>query len=152
MSKRAKSFDVTKIMPIECGTKPDDDFFYKYVLFLRPYHGLTKGEMLVMAAILRFRHDISKKVSDDNLIDQICLCETGRAKIRESLEMPSDTFNNFMRKLRDAKVISANMRNGHIDYYSVAPSMIPEKPKDGLNILMCFIEPDETNNTAKKRK
>lgn len=152
MSKKAKSFDVTKIMPIRCGKNPDDDFFYKYVLFLRPYHGLTKGEMLVMAAILRARYDMSKKVSDDNIIDQICLNDIGRAKIRESLNMPSDTFNNFMRKLRDAKVISANMRNGHIEYYSVAPSMIPEKPKDGLNLLMCFIEPDEANSTTKRNK
>lgn len=129
---------IDRMLTVSCGKNDSKDFFIRWVEFLRPLHGLTRGEMFVLAAILRERDRLDRTISDKNIINSICLSENGRNKIMNEINMPRSKFNNYITKLKESKLLKSHRNNGKIDYYNIAPSIIPPVNDDNCKLLLIF--------------
>ncbi len=83
-------------------------FFKHWFKFLLPYHGLTDREMDIAAAFLLKRYELSKVVSDTNLLESILMNEDTKRSIREGCDVKHQHFQVIMSKLRKAKIIIDN--------------------------------------------
>lgn len=124
-----------------------DDFFEKWVEWLRPVHHLTTQEMHVFAAILRYRNELSISVSDKNMLEEMTTNRQGRRKLRKSLGMKSQQMCGVMARIAQAKiVIPSRDENGNVDYYRINPSAIPDidfDKKDDFKMLLTFKKDDD---------
>lgn len=137
-----------KILPVLCT--PEEDFFIKWVEWLKPIHKLTKREQEVFAAFLRNRHELSLSITDPNLLEEIYLNEANRDKIRESLGMSAPQMNGILTKLKEARVIKPHYKmNGKIDYYEISPSFIPPYTK-GEPFKLMLLFGDATKNSTEQ--
>lgn len=129
---------INKVLPVPCTQK--DDFFIKWVEYLKPIHNLSKREQEVFAAFLRNRYELSLGISDPNILEEICLNEANRDKIRESLRMSGPQMNGILTKLKDARVIKPHYKiNGRIDYYQISPSFIPNYSRgEDFKLVLVF--------------
>lgn len=121
--------NVDKALPVPFDE--DDiynDFFVKWVEYLRPKHNLTAPNQLVLAACLRNRYRLSKKISDTATLDEVCMDDVNRAAIREELGMTKVQFNNAISILKKAKVIQPIVKpfSYRTSSYKIAPNIIPE--------------------------
>jgi hypothetical protein len=126
-------------------TSEDKDFFVRWVELLKPIHNLTKTEQSVLAAILRSRHQLSKNVTDTNLLDEMCLNYSNRARIKEFLNISSQQLNYILSKIKDKGILSPVLKiNGRIDYFKINPIFIPsliEEDKQ-YKVLLVFQSSD----------
>jgi hypothetical protein len=76
---------VNKVLLIPYSSSEDNDFFAKWVEFLKPIHHLTNKEQLVLAAILRYRNELSKDVSNEKILDELSLNMSARNKLKDIL-------------------------------------------------------------------
>ena len=128
---------IDKVLVIPCSTSDEKDFFLRWVEYLKPRHGLTNREQEAFAAFLRNRYELSLGITDPNILEEVCLNEANRDKIRQSLNMSGPQMNGVLAKLKDAKVIAPHYKiNGKIDYYKISPSFIPELDESGSFKLM----------------
>ena len=107
-------------------------FFRVWCEFLRPLHHLTDREMDVIAAILRKRHEMSKSISNEDLLDQVVLSKEVKIEYRKELNLSIQHFNCVMKKLKDAKVVdSTNKINRRIipKDNKNTPPRIPSLPR-----------------------
>ena len=56
-------------------------FFRMWLEFLRPFHKLTEREMDVLSVFLKERFDLSKVVSDQEILDKLTMGEDTKRKI-----------------------------------------------------------------------
>lgn len=82
------------------------DFFYKWLNFIKPLHGLTKLEMKVLSLILARRQELLLVVKDDALVGQILKSAQTRRELREELNMTSTQFNILYSNLKKAGAIN----------------------------------------------
>lgn len=84
----------------------DLDNFFKYWLeFLKPFHKLTSREMDVAIALLKKRHELSKVITDENILNKVLLSDDTRRAIREELDLTIAYFQVIMGKLKKHKVL-----------------------------------------------
>lgn len=106
-------------------------FFRIWLEFLRPFHKLTERETDVMAAFLKQRFELSKVVSDQELLNKLTMSEDTKKKVRDDCNISQAHFQVIMTKLKKSKMID----NGKIN-----PRFIPRVEQDarGFQLLLAF--------------
>lgn len=120
------------------------EFFKCWLSFLKPYHSLSAKELRVAACFLKKRHELSKVISDDALIDRILLNWDNTKAIREECDVSVSYFGALMHRLRKNDFIKDNRIN---------PRFIPRlKTEDGekkFSLMILFnIEDGESNSVS----
>ena len=106
-------------------------FFRIWLEFLRPFHKLTDRETDVMASFLKQRFELSKVVSDQEVLDRLTMSEDTKKKVREECNISQAHFQVIMTKLKKTKMIDNN---------NINPRFIPRVDKDseGFQLLLVF--------------
>ena len=94
---------VDSVVRIPC--KIDGKFFRYWFEFLQPFHGLTEREMDVITSFVKQRHELSKVIKDNEILDKVTMSEDTKKKVREECEKTLPHFQVIMGKLRKNKVI-----------------------------------------------
>lgn len=111
--------------------------FFKYWFeFLRPFHNLTDREIDVIASFVKQRYNLSKVISDPEILDRETMGEVTKRKVREECNISLAHFQVIMGKLRKSKVIE----DGRIN-----PKFIPNivEGENNLKLLLYFEFKDE---------
>lgn len=111
-------------------------FFRYWFEFLRPFHNLTDREIDVIAAFVRQRYDLSKVISDPEILDRETMSEVTKRKVREECNISLAHFQVIMGKLRKSKIIE----DGKIN-----PKFIPNivEGENNFTLLLLFELKDE---------
>ena len=105
-------------------------FFRNWFEFLKPFHHLTDRQMDVIAAITYLRYKLSKKISDEELLDENVLSDASKKKVREACKLKLAHFQVIMGELKKSGVIV----NGRIN-----PRYIPRVTDEkGFQLLLYF--------------
>lgn len=106
-------------------------FFRYWVDFLHPYHKLTNRESEVITALLKVRYNLSKKVSDPEILDTILMSDDIQRKVREECGMSRSHFQVIMGKLKKSGILENNKIN---------PKFIPNIREDenSFQLLLLF--------------
>ena len=106
-------------------------FFRYWLEFLKPFHKLTDKETEIMAEFLRQRHELSKAIKDQELLDKVVMSEDTKRTIRKECEISQTYFQVIMTKLKKSKMID----NGRIN-----PKFIPrlKENADNFQLLISF--------------
>ncbi len=94
---------VDSIVRIPC--KVDGKFFRYWFEFLTPFHNLTEREMDVITSFVKQRHELSKVIKDNEILDKVTMSEDTKKKVREECDISLPHFQVIMGKLRKNKVI-----------------------------------------------
>ena len=105
-------------------------FFKHWLMFLLPYHNLTDREMDVAAGFLLKRHELTKVISDINILESVLMSEETKRDIRENCDIKLPHFQVIMSKLRKAKVIIDNKIN---------PRFIPKVKEENGNFKLLLL-------------
>jgi hypothetical protein len=97
------------IVRIPC--KDVKGFFYYWIMFLKPFHHLTDRESEVIVSLLKIRYELSKVITDANILDKVLMSEDSKRKVREECGITLPHFQIVMSKLRKNKVIIDNKIN-----------------------------------------
>ena len=103
--------EVDNILPISTTTS---EFFKDWLEFIKPVHKLTEREQDVTAAFLRKRFELSEKINDPQILDQVLFSDKTKKKIMEEVGISVPHFQMLMGKLRKAGVIVSNTLNPKI--------------------------------------
>jgi hypothetical protein len=116
---------------INISTSLKGKFFKQWFKFLLPYHGLTDREMDIAAAFLLKRYELSKVISDSNILESVLMNEDTKRSIREECDVKHQHFQVIMSKLRKANIIVDNKIN---------PRFIPniKEGKESFNLMLMF--------------
>lgn len=116
---------------ISIPTTIEGKFFRYWLEFLRPFHKLSDRELDVVSAFLKERYELSKVVSDQELLDRLIMSEDIKRKVRDVCNMSQTHFQVIMTKLKKNKVVD----NGRIN-----PKFIPrlDKDADNFQLLLSF--------------
>ena len=116
---------------ITIPTSTEGKFFKYWFEFLRPFHKLTDREIDVIASFVKHRHNLSKVIKDQEILDKVTMSEDTKRKIREDCNITQAHFQVIMTKLKKSKVID----NGKIN-----PRFIPRLDSDSKNfqLLLSF--------------
>ena len=82
-----------------------DNFFKQWLIFLKPFHGLTDRQIDIAAVFLKQRYELSKVISDEKLLDENVMSESTKRQVREECNITLPHFQVIMGKLRKNKVI-----------------------------------------------
>ena len=109
-------------------------FFRYWFEFLRPFHNLTDREIDVIASFVKQRYELSKVISDQEILDRETMSEVTKRK--EECNISLAHFQVIMGKLRKSKVIE----NGKIN-----PKFIPNivEGDNNFTLLLLFELKDE---------
>lgn len=107
------------------------NFFRIWLEFLRPFHKLTERETDVLAALIKQRYELSKVVSDKDILNRLLMSEDTKRKIREECNISQVYFQVIMTKLKKNKIISDGLIN---------PRFIPRVENDSksFQLLLSF--------------
>lgn len=97
------------IVRIPC--KVDGSFFKYWFMFLKPFHHLTEREMDVITSFVKQRYELSKVITDSDILDKVTMSEDTKRKVREECGITLPHFQIIMSKLRKSKVIIDNKIN-----------------------------------------
>jgi hypothetical protein len=120
---------VDKVIPIPSSL--EKNFFRYWLEFLRPVHNLTDREIDIAACFLKKRYELSKKINDSNLLDQILMNEDTKKQIRTECNISLQHFQIIIGKLRKNKIIVNNAIN---------PRLIPKinEENNSAHLLLYF--------------
>lgn len=121
---------------INIPTSLKGKFFKYWFKFLLPFHGLTDREMDVAAAFLLKRYELSKVISDVNILNTVLMNEDTKREIRDMVSIGNQHFQVIMSKLRKTNIIIDNRIN---------PRFIPNVKEENGNfkLLLLFSFNDE---------
>lgn len=100
---------IDSIIRIPC--KVDSSFFKYWFMFLKPFHHLTEREMDVITSFVKQRYELSKVITDSDILDKVTMSEDTKRKVREECGITLPHFQIVMSKLRKSKVIIDNKIN-----------------------------------------
>lgn len=111
-------------------------FFRYWFEFLRPFHNLTDREIDVISCFVKQRYNLSKVISDPEILDRETMSEVTKRKVREECNISLAHFQVIMGKLRKSKIIE----NGRIN-----PRFIPNivEEEGNFTLLLLFEFKDE---------
>lgn len=142
---------VNKILMVDCSGKKD--FFDLWVEYLTPKHQLTKTEQKFLAACLRNRHELSKSITDETILDETCMNEVYRTKIRKEIDFSVQQAQNVISKLKKLKILVARKYPfiDKVQYYKIAPSLIPnyDENKDFALVFLFSNGERDTQSSSK---
>ena len=130
--------NVTNLIRIKSNPKlkmtPDGDFFRAWVEFLKPVHNLTNREMDVLAIFLKERYQLSKVITDSDVLDSTLMSEVTKRRIREKCGISPKHFQVIMSKFR---------KNGVVVNNKIFLNLIPSLTNDGVGLMVYFSFKDE---------
>ena len=140
---------VNKILAVDCNGE-ESDFFIKWMEYLAPKHHLTKTEQRYLAACLRQRYQLSKSITDEELLDETTLNDTYRAKIKQELGMSTQQIQNIIAKLKKLKILIPRNHpfSERLSYYKISPSFIPDYDDSKEFLLLLVFKNGEGNTGA----
>lgn len=97
------------VVRIPC--KINNEFFRYWFEFLQPFHHLTDREMEVISSFVKHRYELSKVISDIDILDKVVMSEDTKKKVREECNITLPHFQVIMGKLRKSGVIIDNKIN-----------------------------------------
>jgi len=139
---------INKILMVDCNG--EKDFFDLWLEYLTPKHQLTKTEQKYLAACLRTRHELSKGITDERILDETCMNEVYRTKIREEIGFSIQQAQNVISKLKKLKIFVARKYpfTEKVQYYKIAPSLIPNYDENKDFALVYVFNKREGNNST----
>lgn len=96
---------------IRIPTSLQGRFFRYWIDFLQPFHHLTSRESDVITAFLKARYDLSKKISDEEILDRVVMSDEVKTKIREECGISLPHFQVIIGKLKKTGIIENNKIN-----------------------------------------
>lgn len=117
------------IVRIPC--KVDGKFFRYWFEFLKPFHHLTEREMDVITSFVKQRYELSKVITDSDILDKVTMSEDTKRKVREECGITLPHFQIVMSKLRKSKVI--------IDNNKINPRYIPNVKEENGSFKMMLL-------------
>jgi hypothetical protein len=120
--------DINNIVRIP--TSLNGKFFKYWFEFLKPYHNLTDGEMNVIASFVKHRYELSKVITDDNILDKVTMSEDTKKKVREECNITLSHFQVLMGKLR---------KRGMIIDGKINPKFIPRIKEENGNFKLLLL-------------
>lgn len=96
---------------VSVPTDLDLQFFKYWVEFLRPLHKINPRDVEVMAMLLYKRHQLSKVIQDEKVLNTTLMSSKVRKEIRTELNIPSNYFQVMLKHLRDKKAIIGDCIN-----------------------------------------
>ena len=143
---------VNKILMVDCSG--EKDFFDLWLEYLAPKHQLTKTEQKYLAACLRNRYELSKDINNETLLDETCMSEVYRTKIREEINFSVQQAQNVISKLKKLKIFVARKYpfTDKVQYYKIAPSLIPnyDETKD-FTLVYLFSNGEKNTEPSSQR-
>ena len=122
---------VDNVVRIPC--KLDYSFFKMWFMFLQPFHHLTEREMEVATSFVKQRYELSKVVSDNDILDRLVMSEDTKRKVREECKITLPHFQVIMGKLRKNNIIIDGKLNPRY-----IPRVIEENGSFKLMLLFDF--------------
>ena len=122
---------VDNVVRIPC--KLDYSFFKMWFMFLQPFHHLTEREMEVATSFVKQRYELSKVVSDNDILDWLVMSEDTKRKVREECNITLPHFQVIMGKLRKNSIIVDGKLNPRY-----IPRVIEENGSFKLMLLFDF--------------
>lgn len=122
---------VDNVVRIPC--KLDYSFFKMWFMFLQPFHHLTEREMEVATSFVKQRYELSKVVSDNDILDKLVMNEDTKRKVREECNITLPHFQVIMGKLRKNNIIVDGKLNPRY-----IPRVIEENGSFKLMLLFDF--------------
>lgn len=122
---------VDNVVRIPC--KLDYSFFKMWFMFLQPFHHLTEREMEVATSLVKQRYELSKVVSDNDILDRLVMSEDTKRKVREECNITLPHFQVIMGKLRKNNIIVDGKLNPRY-----IPRVIEENGSFKLMLLFDF--------------
>lgn len=141
--------NINKVLRVEYNE--ESDFFIKWIEYLAPKHHLTKSEQKFLAACLRQRHELSKSITDENLLDETALSKTYRDKIRQEAGLGVQQAHNIVSKLKSRGILIPKTYpfSDKLNYYKISPSFIPDYVEDkDFTLLFVFRKNGERNTDS----
>lgn len=96
---------------IRIPTSLESKFFRYWLEFLEPFHHLTSRELDIATAFLKQRYELSKAISDTNILDRVTMGDDTKQKIKEECNITTPHFQVIMGKLRKARFIIGDKIN-----------------------------------------
>lgn len=122
---------VDNVVRIPC--KLDYSFFKMWFMFLQPFHHLTEREMEVATSFVKQRYELSKVVSDNDILDKLVMSEDTKRKVREECNITLPHFQVIMGKLRKNNIIIDGKLNPRY-----IPRVVEERGSFKLMLLFDF--------------
>lgn len=116
---------------VRIPAKTKEGFYRYWFKFLLPFHKLTEREMEIAACFLKHREELSKVISDPNILESVLMSDDIKDKIREECDISLPHFQIVIGKLKKANVIIDNKFN---------PRFIPKvkEGSDNFKLLLLF--------------
>ena len=116
---------------IRIPTSVENKFFRYWFEFLAPFHKLTNKEMDVATSFVKTRFELSKVITDKELLDKVLMSEDTKKKIMSECNITNAHFQVIMGKLKRNNVIVNNKIN---------PKFIPNVTEDKVifKLLLLF--------------
>ena len=92
-------------------TTLDGNFFRYWVEFLKPLHNLTEREIDVVVAFLKKRYELSKEISNAQILDKFLTSEETKREIREECNITLAHFQVIMGKLKKSGIFKEGKLN-----------------------------------------
>lgn len=117
---------------IRIPTSLQGKFFRIWIEYLTPLHNLTNREKDIVAAFIKARFELSKSVTDNDLLDKIVMSDDIKDKVKKECNVSDAFFQVILGKLRKTGVIVDG---------KIAPKFIPKHLNQGdkaLQLLLYF--------------
>lgn len=119
---------VDSVIRIPCDLK--QSFFRYWFEFLKPFHNLTEREIDVAAAFVKRRFELSKVISDGDILDSVTMNEESKSLIMTELGITMAHLQVIMSKLKKCKIFV----NGKLN-----PRYIPSVTEENGSFRMLFL-------------
>ena len=115
---------------VRIPTSLNGKFFRYWFEFLQPFHKLTEREIDVITSFVKQRYELSKVITDNEILDRVTMSEDTKRKVREECGITRPHFQVIMGKLRKSKVIIDNKIN---------PRFIPNVDSESNNFQLLLL-------------
>lgn len=136
-----------KVLMIPCQSL--QGFFEQWFNLLKPVHKLSNKEIQLIATIVRFRYELSLKITDKNLLDEVLMSAETKQKIRDFCKINQQSFQVSMFKLKKANVLITDDKESP-KRYRVNPKLIPNLQRNDYKLLLYFDLKDDGQGQDKQ--
>ena len=129
-----------------CPTTMNQAEFFKYwLLFLKPYHSFSNKQLEIAAAFLQERHNLSKKIADEVLVDKMLLSKEYKDIIKNKFNLNTGNFQMILGRLRSNKFIVGKRINPRF-----IPRLKKESGQNAFTLLISFNIDGQNTETSSK--
>lgn len=112
-------------------------FFTLWLKFLKPYHTLSDRELEVAACMLKTRYELSKKISDEKILNDVLFSKEIKDNMIKELHITNQYYQVILGKLRKVKFIENNRINA---------KFIPEFEEGNMFTLLLVFDKEKIKN------